>query len=185
MGLMDVLQGMANGPRGGAQTAQPGRSGISPLAMGLLAMLAYKTMKGEGPLGGLFGNRTAQGTAPQPTGSGGGLMSWLESGLGGAMTGGAAGGVVSGGLGELLNRLQRNGLGDAGRSWVGNGPNQPVSANDIQKVAGSDTIDALANEVGMSREQLLQRLSAELPQSVDKLTPQGRVPTPEEASQSV
>jgi hypothetical protein len=56
MGLMDVLQGMANGPRGG-QTAQPGRSGISPLAMGLLAMLAYKTVKGEGPLGGLFGNR--------------------------------------------------------------------------------------------------------------------------------
>jgi uncharacterized protein YidB (DUF937 family) len=183
MGLMDVLQGMANGPRGG-QTAQPGRSGISPLAMGLLAMLAYKTIKGEGPLGGLFGNRTT-GTAPHPTGSGGGLMSWLESGLGGAMTGGAAGSVVSGGLSELLNRLRRNGLGDAGRSWVGNGPNQPVSANDIQKAAGSDTIDALANEVGMSREQLLQRLSAELPQSVDQLTPQGRVPTPEEASQSV
>jgi hypothetical protein len=78
MGLMDVLQGMANGPRGG-QTAQPGRSGISPLAMGLIAMLAYKTMKGEGPLGGLFGNRPAQGTAPQPTGSGGGgLMSAMD-----------------------------------------------------------------------------------------------------------
>jgi uncharacterized protein YidB (DUF937 family) len=185
MGLLDVLQGMANGPRGG-QTAQSGRSGISPLAMGLLAMLAYKTMKGEGPLGGLFGNRPAQGTAPEPTGSGGGLMmSWLQSGLGGALASGTAATVVSGGISELLNRLQQNGLGDAGRSWVGHGPNQPVSANDIQEAAGSDTVDALAKEIGMSREQLLQRLSAELPQTVDKMTPQGRVPTPEEASESI
>ena len=97
------------------------------------------------------------------------------------MAGGAAGSVVSGGLGELLNRLQQNGLDDTGRSWVGHGPNQPVSENDIQKAAGSETLDALAAEVGMSREQLLQRLTAELPQTVDKLTPQGRVPTPEEA----
>jgi uncharacterized protein YidB (DUF937 family) len=168
----------------GGQTAQPGRSGISPLAMGLIAMLAYKTMKGEGPLGGLFGNRPAQGTAPQPTGSGGGgLMSWLQSGLGGVLASGTAGNVVSGGLSELLKGLEQNGLGDAGRSWVGHGPNQPVSPNEIQKAAGNDTVDALANQIGMSREQLLQRLSAELPQTVDKLTPEGRVPTPEEASQ--
>jgi uncharacterized protein YidB (DUF937 family) len=135
MGLMDVLQGMANGPRGG-QSAQSGRSGISPLAMGLLAMLAYKTMKGEGPLGGLFVNRPAQGTAPGTTGSGaGGLMSWLQSGHGFAPAR-TAGSVVSGGISELLNRLQQNGLGDAGRSWVSHGPNQPVSASDIQKAAG-------------------------------------------------
>jgi uncharacterized protein YidB (DUF937 family) len=184
MGLLDVLQGMANGPRGG-QTAQSGRSGVSPLVMGLLAMLAYKTMKGEGPFGDLLGNRPAQGTAPGTTGSGGGgLMSWLQSG-GGAPASGTAGSVVSGGISELLNRLQQNGLGDAGRSWVGHGPNQQVSASDIQKAAGNDTLDALANQIGMSREQLLQRLTAELPQTVDNLTPQGRVPTPEEASESV
>jgi uncharacterized protein YidB (DUF937 family) len=184
MGLLDVLQGMANGPRGG-ETAQSGRAGISPLAMGLLAMLAYKTMKGEGPLGGLFGKRAPQETAPEATSSGGGLMSWLQSGLGGAPASGTPGNVVSGGLNELLNRLQRNGLGDAGRSWIGHGTNQPVSANDIQIAAGTETLDALAKEIGMSREQLLQRLSAELPQTVDQLTPQGRVPTPEEASESV
>jgi hypothetical protein len=51
MGLMDVLRGMANGPRGPA--APGGRGGISPITMGLLALLAYKTMRGE-PLGGLF-----------------------------------------------------------------------------------------------------------------------------------
>ncbi len=188
MGLLDVLQGMSNGPRGAG--AQSGKSGISPLAMGLLALLAYKTMKGQGPLGGLFGNRAAPGVVPgtapgQADPGGGGLMSWLQTGLGGALSGGAAGTVVNGGLNELLKRFEQNGLGGAAQTWVGNGPNQPVSPSDIEKAAGSDTLDALAREVGMSREQVVQRLSAELPQSVDKLTPQGRVPSAEEASQSV
>src|SRR5690348_976243 len=167
MGLLDVLQGMSNGPRGAA--AQSGRSGVSPLAMGLLALLAYKTVKGEGPLGGLFGHKAGQGTAPglgtgqgtagetetESGGAGGlssGLSSWLQSGLGGALAGGAAGNVISGGLNELLKRLQQNGLGGAAQSWVGHGPNQPVSPGDVEQAAGSDTLDALAREIGMSRE---------------------------------
>lgn len=85
MGLLDILQGMSNGPRGAG--AQSGKSGISPLAMGLLALLAYKTMKGQGPLAGLFGNPAAPGVAPgtapgQADPDGGGLMSWLQTGLG-------------------------------------------------------------------------------------------------------
>src|SRR5689334_11392598 len=200
MGLLDVLQGMSNGPRGA--TAQSGRSGVSPLAMGLLALLAYKTMKGEGPLGGLFGHRAGQATAPgagrgpvQGTAPGeteadsgglsGGLTSWLQSGLGGALAGGATGSVISGGLNELLKRFQQNGLGGAAQSWVGHGPNQPVSPGDVEQAAGSETLDALAREIGMSRDQLVQRLSAELPQTVDRLTPHGHVPTPEQAAQSV
>jgi uncharacterized protein YidB (DUF937 family) len=191
MGLLDVLQGMSNGPRGAG--GQSGRSGISPLAMGLLALLAYKTIKGQGPLGGLFGHgaqqQTAPGagqrTAPGQTETDGGLSSWLSSGLGGALASGAAGNVISGGLNELLKRFEQNGLGGAAQSWVGHGPNQPVSPSDIQKAAGNDTLDALAREIGMSRDQLVQRLSAELPQTVDRLTPQGQVPTPEQAAQSV
>lgn len=193
MGLMDVLNGMANGPRG---PAEPGkRGGISPITMGLLALLAYKTMRGEGPLGGLFrqgnapaGNAPAGNAppAPQQGGAGGGLLDWLQNGLGGALAGGAAGGaagsVVSGGLNELLKRLQQNGMGDAGQSWVGHGPNQPVTPDSLERAAGADTLDALAKETGMPRDELLQRLSAELPQDVDKLTPQGRVPTADEAS---
>jgi uncharacterized protein YidB (DUF937 family) len=68
-----------------------------------------------------------------------------------------------------------------GRKW----PPPAGFAERIGKAAGSDTIDALAQEIGMSRDQLLHRLRAELPQSVDKLTPQGRVPTPEQAAQSI
>ena len=122
MSLMDVLRGMANGPRG---PAEPGRrGGISPITMGLLALLAYKTMRGEGPLGGLFrqgsasaGNAPPGNSPPAPAqaGAGGSLLDWLQNGLGGALAGGAAGGaaggIVSGGLNELLKRLQQNGLG--------------------------------------------------------------------------
>lgn len=188
MGLMDVLQGMANGPRG---PAEPGRrGGVSPITIGLLALLAYKTMRGEGPLGGLFrqGNAPAGNAPAAPTqaGAGGGLLDWLQTGLGGVLAGGAAGGaagsVVSGGLNELLKRLQQNGLGDTGQSWVGHGPNQPVTPDSLEKAAGADTLDALARETGMPRDELLRRLSAELPHDVDKLTPQGRIPTAEEAS---
>src|ERR1700722_14426020 len=142
MGLMDVLHGMANGPHG---PAEPGRrGGVSPITMGLLALLAYKTMRGEGPLGGLFrqGNAPAgnapAGTmpsAPAQAGAGGGLLDWLQSGLGGA---------VAGGLPELLKRLDQNGLGNAGLSWVGPGANQPVTPDSLEKAAGADTLDALA-----------------------------------------
>jgi len=66
MGLMDVLNGMANGPRG---PAEPGkRGGISPITMGLLALLAYKTMRGEGRWAASFAKAARPQTArPQTT----------------------------------------------------------------------------------------------------------------------
>lgn len=178
MGLLDMLQGMTNSS---SASAAGGRGGMSPVTMGLLALLAYKTIKGQGPLGGLFGQAGANaGTAPPA--SGGGISNWLQNELGGAGSGGAGGALVSGGLGELLNRFQQSGLGGVAQSWIGNGPNQPVSPNDVEKAVGGDTLDALAREAGISRDQLVKTLSAELPQAVDRLTPQGRVPTAQEAS---
>ena len=155
--------------------------GLMDVTMGLLALLAYKTMRGEGPLGGLF----RQGSAPAgnaQAGPGGSLLDWLQSGLGGAVAGGTAGGIVSGGLTELLKRLEQNGLGDAGRSWVGTGPNHPITPASLEKAAGADTLDALARETGIGRDELLRRLTAELPHDVDKLTPQGRIPSEDETS---
>lgn len=182
MGLLDMLQGMTNTS---SAPAAGGRSGMSPVTMGLLALLAYKTVKGQGPLGGLFGQGAANaGTAP-PASGGGGMFDWLQNALGGAAAGGAGGAggaLVSGGLGELVNRFQQSGLGGVAQSWVGDGPNESVSPNDVEKAVGGDTLDALARETGISRDQLLNTLSAELPQVVDRLTPQGRVPRAEEVS---
>jgi len=180
MGLLDMLQGMTNT----SSAPAAGRSGMSPMTMGLLALLAYKTIKGQGPLGGLFGQGGANAGAAPASAGGGGVFDWLQNTLGGAAGGGAGGALVSGGLGELVSRFEQSGLGGVAQSWVGNGPNQPVAPDDVEKAVGGDTLDTLARETGMGRDQLLNALSTELPQVVDRLTPQGRVPTAQEAAVS-
>jgi uncharacterized protein YidB (DUF937 family) len=189
MGFMDILNGMKNGPHG--QAGSSGSStGMSPITMGLLALLAYKTLKGSGPLGNLMGHANSQsgrasypGTEPpmSPTPSGGGLSDWL-GGLGSLVAGGGAGSILTAGLGELVKRFQQNGQGDVAHSWVGTGPNKSVAPHDLEKAVGGDTLDTLAHQTGMTREQVLAELSERLPKTVDTLTPAGRFPTEQEAS---
>ena len=102
--------------------------------------------------------------------------------LGGLLGGGGAGGILSGGLGDLLKQFQQNGQGDKAQSWIGSGPNKPVLPSEIEQVLGPDKISWLMQENGMSRADLLGGLSRELPQVVDKLTPDGRIPTEQEAA---
>jgi uncharacterized protein YidB (DUF937 family) len=116
---------------------------------------------------------------------GGGLGDLLSGGLGGLLTSGAAGSVLSGGLNELLKQFQQSGQGDVAKSWVGTGPNKSISPNDLAKTLGSDQIDTLMTKTGMSRDELIAGLSQVLPEVVNKLTPQGRVPTEEEMSRSL
>ena len=118
-------------------------------------------------------------------GSLGGLGGLLSGGLGGLLAGGAAGSVLSGGLGSLLNQLQQSGHGETANSWVGTGQNQSIAPADLAKAIGSDELDALLKHTGLSRDQLLQGLSRELPGAVDELTPDGRVPTGAEMSRRV
>ncbi len=102
--------------------------------------------------------------------------------LGGLLAGGAAGSVLSGGLGDLLKQFQQNGHGDAVNSWVGTGPNKQIAPGDLANALGADQIDQLTSRTGMSRDQLLSELSQELPGAVDHFTPDGRVPTDHEMS---
>jgi len=97
--------------------------------------------------------------------------------------GGGTGSMLSNGLSDLLRQFQQNGLGNVAQSWIGSGPNQPIAPTELEKALGPEKIDWLARETGMSREQLLQGLSQELPHAVDKLTPDGRIPTEHEAAQ--
>jgi uncharacterized protein YidB (DUF937 family) len=158
--------------------------------MAILGLLAYKAIKS------FTGQPGAAAPAPAPNqgtsgglGSGGlssgGLGDLLKGGLGGLLAGGAAGGALSGGLGDLLKQLQQSGHGDVAKSWVGNGPNQSISSNDLAKALGGDQINALMEHSGLSRDDLLEGLSHYLPQAVDHLTPQGRLPTDHEVSQSL
>lgn len=187
MGLLDVLNGMQNGPRGPSRPSeQSGGGGMSPLTMAILALLAWKGIKH------FSGNQT--GSAPQPAPApapgnvnaglpgGGGLSDMLKGGLGGLLAGGAAGTILSGGLGDLMKQLQQNGLGDQADSWVSNGPNKQVAPGDLANALGADEIDQLSSQSGLSRDDLLQGLSQYLPDVVNHLTPDGRLPDDNEMS---
>jgi uncharacterized protein YidB (DUF937 family) len=199
MGLMDVLNGMQNGPRGARAPANTNTSassgGMSPIMMALLGLLAFKALKGLG------GSKPAPAPQPAPParptggtvtagmpgtpgagagGGAGGLGDLLKGGLGGLLAGGAAGTVLSGGLNDLLKQLQQSGHGETANSWVGTGPNRPILPKDLGSALGADQIGLLTSQYGLSREELLDGLSEHLPELVDHLTPGGQVPSPEQ-----
>jgi uncharacterized protein YidB (DUF937 family) len=212
MGLLDVLNGMRNGPGGQPSQSSTG-GGMSPITMAILALLAYKGIKhlggsqqqpapggnqprlpGNNPinanaqngggLGDILGGLLGGGRGGAPSG-GGGLGGMLQGGLGGLLAGGAAGSILSGGLGGLLNQFQQHGQGEAANSWISKGPNQDISESDLAKSIGTEDIDALSRHTGLPRDELLAGLSRELPGAIDELTPDGRVPTADEASRWV
>src|SRR6266481_4986256 len=170
MGLLDVLNGMQQGPRGPSNPSAQSGGGMSPITMAIMALLAWKAVKHFG------GSQPGATPAPAPSpgnsvpggGMGGGLGDLLKGGLGGLLAGGAAGGVISGGLGELLRQFQQNGQGEAANSWVGPGPNQQISPGDLASALGADQIDALSAQSGLSRDELLSGLSRHLPNVIDQ-----------------
>ena len=185
MGLLDVLNGMQNGPRGPSNPSPQTGGGMSPMTMAILALLAYKAVKhygGSQPTAAPVPSAAPSVNAGLPGGSGGGLGDLLKGGLGGLLAGGAAGSVISGGLGDLLKQFQQNGQGDTVNSWVSPGPNRAISPDDLAKALGADQIDTMASQSGLSRDELLTGLSRHLPDVIDQLTPDGRLPTESELS---
>ena len=81
-----------------------------------------------------------------------------------------------GGLNGLISKFTSKGLGDVVGSWVSTGKNLPVSKDQIQSVLGSDQIKNIASKLGISTNEVTSQLSNLLPQAVDKLTPDGKVP---------
>jgi uncharacterized protein YidB (DUF937 family) len=81
-----------------------------------------------------------------------------------------------GGVQGVVSEFEKNGLGATVTSWVGTGPNQPISPDEVHKVLGSDLMQQLSEKSGLSLQDLAQKLSHVLPQAVDKLTPNGAVP---------
>ena len=192
MGLLDILNGMQNGPRGpSSPSAQSdSKEGMSPMTMAILALLAWKAVKHFG------GSQPGAAPAAPPKlpgnvpgglgsalgGSGGGLSDLMKGGLGGLLAGGAAGSILSGGLGDLLKQFQEKGQGDTASSWVSNGPNKQIAPGDLASALGADQIESLSSQTGLSRDDLLQGLSQYLPDVINHLTPDGRLPNEHELS---
>jgi uncharacterized protein YidB (DUF937 family) len=164
MGMFDILGG--GNRRGG---------GMSPITLAVLGALAYRTLKGKGRLADMLGTsqptRDVPGTseAPAPTSGGsGGLL----SGLGG--------GGLGAGLKDLLDRFRQSGHEEKAQSWVSTGANRPIEPPELEQALGEERIQWLMEQTGLPREQLLAGLSKELPDTIDKLTPNGQVPTDNE-----
>jgi uncharacterized protein YidB (DUF937 family) len=141
------------------RSSAPGGNIGKPLLLALLALLASGALfRGGG------GGRPADPQPTQPT---------ADEGSGGLL----------GGLGGLLDKLQKGGLGEAANSWVGSGQNQPVSPAQLGSALGPNIVKVLAQSSGLSEEEISKQLSQVLPGVVDKLTPEGRLPTLAELSE--
>jgi uncharacterized protein YidB (DUF937 family) len=82
----------------------------------------------------------------------------------------------TGGLGSLIGAFQGKGLGDVAASWIGNGQNQGISADQVASVLGNDTLSQFASKAGIGLAEAAPALAAVLPALVDRMTPQGQVP---------
>jgi uncharacterized protein YidB (DUF937 family) len=131
--------------------AVPGGNITKPLLVALGALLVGKMISGSGA--------PAEAPAPQPAGTA------------------PQGGVWGSGLGGLLDKLTNAGHGSTVSSWLGSGQNEPIQPTQLQSALGQTTIADLARHAGISEQELLAQLSQSLPGVVDKLTPNGRVPS--------
>ncbi|HTM78552.1 MAG TPA: YidB family protein [Devosia sp.] len=144
----------------------------------LLGLLAVAGFQNRDKLGGLLNSLGGQQDPNNPNRQVGGGLGDM---LGGALGGTAAGGALSGGLGDLVDRFRQAGHGDKADSWVNPGDNTPVNPSDLEQTLGEDTITELTQKTGLSRSDLLERLAKTLPDAVNQMTPNGRLPTADEA----
>jgi len=84
--------------------------------------------------------------------------------------------TITGGLGQLVDQFKAGGEGDKAESWVAPGPNAPITGAQMEHALGAELIDDLVAQTGLDRTELLSRLATVLPEAVDKLTPEGRLP---------
>ena len=163
MALLDILTGHRDSSR------------VPPLAKGLGWLLGYSKLKQPGAAGVTSGPTVDQQLEdffkPSPSG--------------GPTAKGVVGALLTGGLMDLVQQFRGAGKAEAVDSWVSRGPNTPVSASDMSKVLTEEQIAFLMARTGLSRQELLDGLSERLPQVVDELTPDGRLPTSQELRQRI
>ena len=107
-----------------------------------------------------------------------GLFDGVLGGVVGASMVSVVNGILEkhGGVQGIVNEFEKNGLGPTVKSWVGTGPNDPVSPADVHRVLGSDLLQQLSARSGLSVQELAEKLAQVLPQAVDRMTPDGTIP---------
>lgn len=162
---------------------------ISGSLKALLAVLAVAGYQNRDKIGELLrgiqnpqrdGPAAAQGNASgqQPGGMGG--IFGGTGGFGDLLAGLSTGGILSGGLGDLLKTFQQNGHGEKADSWVRPGPNADIDDQQLGAALGPEVLNELAAKTGLTVDEILSRLKRDLPKAVDDLTPDGKIPNAED-----
>ena len=158
MALLDILTGRSD---------SSGR--VPPIARGIAELLAYGKTNSQNGTG--YTEQLEEFFKPSPTG--------------GPTAKGIIGALLTGGMMDLVQQFRGAGRSDAVDSWVARGENREVSPDDLSEVLTEQQIAFLTQRTGLSRQELLKGLSDQLPQVVDRLTPDGRLPTAEEMQRRV
>ena len=181
MGLLDdLLAGLGGQPSAGRSMGQPTNQpqaggGMNQVMAALLpVVIAMLASRGGGA------SQTGSGQVTNST-SGGGLADMIGAVLGGSSGGG--GGL--GGLGAILARLQQAGYGEQANSWVSRGQNLPLPPDAMDQVFGGAGLAEIARRAGVSETDARRGLSQLLPEVVDHVTPDGRVPDLDSLAASV
>ena len=145
----------------------------SPSLVALLGLLAVAGYQNRDKLGELLNSRGVgdRDRQPQSGAMQGNLLDGVRD-----LVGGAGAGTLMGGLSELFERFTDPAQKAKVDTWVRQGPNAPLAADELAEVLDQDTIAELVAKTGLSREELLSRLSSSLPEAVDQVTPDGNFP---------
>jgi|SRR6516165_6404827 len=139
-------------------SALPGGNVAKPLIIALFALLASRYFGGKG---------ADQSATAKPA----------PAQIPQADPADASPGDIVDGLGGLVKQFQQKGLGSVVDSWINRGQNQDISSGQISDALGSDIVDQLARRTGLSRQEVINQLAKALPGAVDRMTPDGRLPT--------
>jgi uncharacterized protein YidB (DUF937 family) len=150
-----------------------GGASMDPITLALAGLLAYRTYQGQGKLAEWIGHK-GPNADPATVGAPAQQLPPLLQKMGAA--------PFAQGLNDLMKDFQQKGFGETIKSWIETGDNKPVSKPELEQALGSEKIEWLMKQTGMTREALLEGLSRELPPTIDQLTPDGRVPTEQEAA---
>ena len=135
---------------------------LGRLALALLGVLAYQN---RDKIGTWLGNAAQPSGDPNNPSASGGILDTISKTFG-----------TDGGLREVLDRFRNAGSGDKVDSWVKDGPSEAIEPHQVEAAVDEATLNALSQQTGLSREELLRRLALGLPQAVDRMTPDGRLP---------
>jgi uncharacterized protein YidB (DUF937 family) len=139
-----------------------------PSMLALLGLIAVAGYQNRDKIADMVGKLGHDPQHPQGAQTGG--MDGARGPLGGV------GDVLKNGLNELVDRFKQNGRGEVAQSWVNHGPNQNIAPHELRDALGPDTLASLSQRTGLTEDELLTRLSQQLPSTIDRYTPEGRLP---------